>query len=83
MYHQSKQLETFSTGAANRKCLRNYRAVTNCVTTKGEMKELPVELSQLIRILSEITCNGNVYFFKLEVQFPSPDEIRNKQLDHV
>lgn len=63
MYHQSKQLETFSTDAANRKCLHNYHAVTNCVTTKGEMKELPVELSQLIRILSEITCIGNAYFF--------------------
>lgn len=63
MYHQSKHLETFSTDAANRKCLCNYCAVTNCVTTKGEMKELPVELSQHIRILCEMTCNGNLYFF--------------------
>lgn len=63
MHHQSKQLETFSTGAANRKCLCNYHAVTNCVTSREEMKELPVEQSQLIRILSEITCNGNFYFF--------------------
>lgn len=63
MYHQSKQLETFSTGTANRKCLYNYHAVTNCVTARGEMKEVPVEQSLLVRMLSEITYNGNFYSF--------------------
>lgn len=61
MYHQSKQLEMFFTGTANRNCLCNYYAVTNCVTARGEMKELPIEHSLFVRMLSEITCNGNFY----------------------
>lgn len=56
--------------------------MTNCVTAKGETKELPVEQSLFVRMLSEITCNGNFYnfFFLLKVQFPSPDEMRNKRV---